>query len=418
MRLHLVGCNFRTAQVGLREKLVVPDYRLAATLAELQSRYGGEATVLSTCNRLEIYLADCEPPADLGPWLAEWQGVDPAALTPALYHRADADAVRHLFRVAASLDSLVVGEGQIAGQVKTAYEYARAQAAAGPLLHALFQQARVVAKRVRRETGIARGHVSVSSVAVDYVRQAFDSFADKVVLVIGAGKMGRLTLDHLKELGVAWIFVTNRSPEKAREVAAGCGGTAVPWDQLDEALARADIVLSTTGAEQPIVSAARFAPILERRVTSPMVILDIAVPRDFDPTIHDGDCVCLINIDDLQRLRTETMGERLRHVGPAEQIVEQEARKFAGEWSRRRTGPVIARLTAECDARREAVVAQLMSKLNGKLSDADRALIERAMRLLQNQILHGPISTLAEETRTGGGHGLIEALKHLFRLTE
>ncbi|MBX7105539.1 MAG: glutamyl-tRNA reductase [Gemmataceae bacterium] len=418
MKLHLTGCNFRTAPVDLREKLVIAEGRLPAALADLQARHGGEATILSTCNRLEIYQADCSGPPDLAGWLADWQSVAPAALAPALYSRSDADAVRHLFRVAASLDSLVVGEGQIAGQVKTAYEQARENAAAGPLLHALFQQARVVAKRVRRETGISRGHVSVSSVAVDYVRQVFDHFADKVVLVIGAGKMGRLTLDHLKELGVAWIFVTNRNPDRAREVAGGCGGTAVPWDQLDEVLARADIVLSTTGAPEPIMSAERFAPIAARRTTSPMVILDIAVPRDFDPAIHDGDQVCLFNIDDLQRLRTATMAERLRHVGPAEAIVEQEARKFVGEWARRRTGPVIAKLTADCDARRQLIWNQLQSRLNGKLSDDDRRQIEGALRLLQNQILHGPISALAEETRSGSGTGLIDALRQLFRLKD
>src|SRR5262249_40689256 len=159
-------------------------------------------------------------------------------------------AVRHLFRVAASLDSLVVGEGQIAGQVKKAYELAQERATAGPVLHALFQHARVVAKRVRTETGIARGHVSVSSAAVDYVRQVFDQCGDKTIRVIGAGKMGELTLRHLRQLQPRRIWVTNRSPEKAETVARGCGGSALPWDQLDEALAKADIVLSTTGAPE------------------------------------------------------------------------------------------------------------------------------------------------------------------------
>jgi glutamyl-tRNA reductase len=413
-----VGCNFRTAGVDLRERLALAESRLPAALADLQARFSGEAVVLSTCNRIEVYIGDSPVTAEaLGRWLADWQGVAYDAIAPALYARADLDAVRHRFRVAASLDSLVVGEGQIAGQVKTAYERSRAGAAAGPLLHAAFQQARVVARRVRRETGISRGHVSVSSVAVDYVRQVFDHFADKVVLVIGAGKMGRLTLTHLRDLGVAWIFVTNRNAEKAREVAAGCGGTAVPWDQLDDALARADIVLSTTGAPDVIMTAARFAPILARRTTAPMVVLDIAVPRDFDPAIHDGDNVCLFNIDDLQRIRTSTMAERLRHVGHAESIVEQEARKFAAEWARRKTGPVIARLTAECDARRQAILTQLMAKLNGRLTDDDKKLIEGALRLLQNQILHGPISALSEDTRRGEST-LLEALRKLFRLKE
>jgi glutamyl-tRNA reductase len=418
LKLLLAGCNFRTAGVDLRERLALAESRLPAALADLQARFSGEAVVLSTCNRIEVYIGDAPVTSEaLGRWLADWQGVAYETIAPALYARTDLDAVRHLFRVAASLDSLVVGEGQIAGQVKTAYERSREAAAAGPLLHAAFQRARVVAKRVRRETGISRGHVSVSSVAVDYVRQVFDHFADKVVLVIGAGKMGRLTLTHLQDLGVAWIFVTNRNPEKAREVAAGCGGTAVPWDQLDDALARADIVLSATGAPDVIMTAERFAPILARRTTGPMVVLDIAVPRDFDPAIHDGDNVCLFNIDDLQRIRTSTMAERLRHVGHAESIVEQEARKFAAEWARRKTGPVIARLTAECDARRQAILAQLMARLNGRLTDDDKKLIEGALRLLQNQILHGPISALSEDTRQGES-ALLDALRKLFRLKD
>ena len=200
--------------------------------------------------------------------------------------------------------------------MKRAYELAQQAAAAGPLLHALFQHARVVAKRVRRETGIARGHASVSSVAVDYVRQVFAHFHDKTVLVIGAGKMGGLTLKHLKALAPHRILVTNRSPEKATEVAAGCGGEPVPWDKLDDALARADIVLSTTGGPEPIMTRKRFAGVLARRTGGPMVILDIAVPRDFDPAIHDGDRVCLFNIDDLHRIRDQTLAERLKHVAP------------------------------------------------------------------------------------------------------
>ncbi len=213
--------------------------------------------------------------------------------------------MRHLFRVAASLNSLIVGEGQIAGQVKRAYEAAHQQGTAGAVLHALFQHAHTVAKRIRTETGIARGHVSVSSVAVDYVQQVFDHFHDKTILVIGAGKMGELTLKHLRALAPQRIMVTNRSPEKALAVAQGCGGQAIPWDKLDDALAEADVVLSTTGAPEPIVTRRRFNDVLARRTQGPIVILDIAVPRDFDPRIHDGDRACLFNIDDLQRIRAK-----------------------------------------------------------------------------------------------------------------
>jgi glutamyl-tRNA reductase len=342
---------------------------------------------------------------------------------PHLYEHRNADAVRHLFRVASSLDSLVIGEGQIAGQVRQAYEAAHArQAVVGPLLNHLFQQSARVAKRVRTETGIAQGKVSVSSAAVDYVREVFSHFDDKTVLVVGAGKMGELTLRHLRQLRPKRILVTNRSPEKAEAVARGCGGTPVPWEDLDGALVRADIVLSTTGAPQPIVTLERWEKVLTRRKKGSAVILDIAVPRDFDPRIHDGDRTWLFNIDDLKRIRDATLEERARHVAPAEAIVEAEAQRFVKEWARRRIGPVVERLIQGCDAKRQAIVRPLLEKLNGKLSEAERKYLEKAFQRLQNQLLDGPISALTEEMlqedAAQRGHTLLEALHKLFRLHE
>jgi glutamyl-tRNA reductase len=423
MNLLLAGCSFKTAPIELREKLALAGDNLPAALRELDSRYNVEATILSTCNRVEIYLARPEaaglPDLDLlAEFLGEFQKVPVDRIRSCLYERRHADAIRHLFRVASSLDSLIVGEGQIAGQVRRAYELAQQQVTAGPLLHALFQQASVVAKRVRTETGIARGHVSVSSVAVDYVRQVFDHFGDKTILVIGAGKMGELTLRHLKDLKPRQILVTNRSPEKAVLVAQGCGGRSIAWEQLDDALAQSDIVLSTTGAPEPIMTRRRFNEILARRTGGTMVILDIAVPRDFDPRIHDGDRACLFNIDDLQRIREQTLAERHKHIAPAEAIVDSEVRRFETAWARRRNGPIIAKLTQEFEARRKVVVAQLMTRLNGKLDASDKEYIEGAFRLLQNQLLHGPISALTEEPADPAGLSLRDALYKLFRLGE
>jgi glutamyl-tRNA reductase len=419
----VVGCSYKTAPVELRERLAFDGPKLPAALDEIEARYGCEAVIVSTCNRVEMYVA--RPATGLAPdgellaeFLAECHRVPVEQVRPSLYVKQNHDAVRHLFRVVASLDSLIVGEGQIAGQVKRAYEVAHAEGSAGVVLHALFQHAAVVAKRVRTQTGISRGRVSVSSAAVDYVRQVFDHFGDKTILVIGAGKMGELTLRHLKELQPRKILVTNRSPEKAEAVARGCAGRPVAWEHLDDALTEADIVLSTTGAPEPIMTRRRFEAILARRTGGTMVILDIAVPRDFDPRIHDGDRACLFNIDDLQRIREQTLKERHKHLGPAETIVEQEVQRFLGDWRRRRHGPIIARLTQECEARTQAIVGQLLAKLNGKLSDGDRRYIEGAFRLLQNQFLHGPISALADEARDPGQHTLLEALRKLFRLEE
>jgi glutamyl-tRNA reductase len=282
----------------------------------------------------------------------------------------------------------------------------------------LFQHARLVAKRVKRETGIGRGHVSVASVAVDYLRQVYEHFGDKTVLVIGAGKMGELTLRHLKELAPRQIVVTNRSPEKAEQVASLCGGAAVPWASLDDALASADIVLSTTGAPEPIVSFERYQRIAARHTGGPVVILDIAVPRDFDPRIHDGDRTCLVNVDDLKRVCDETLADRKKHIGAAEAVVEQEQKRFLHDWTRRRNAPVIARLNRDVEEIRRKVVADLLQRLNGKVDAAGRDDIEGAFRLFQNRFLHGPISALTEETHEGGGHTLLDALRKLFRLHE
>lgn len=420
MMLLVVGCSFRTAPVGLRERLAFEEAGLPRALEEVTARFDCEAVLVNTCNRVEFYLA--RPAALdeglLAEFLAETRQLAVAALQPHLYARRDADAVGHLFRVAASLDSLIIGEAQIGGQVKRAYEVAQAAGAVGPLLHGLFQHARRVTRRVRTETGLCRGHVSVSSAAVDYVRQVFEQFEDKTILVIGAGKMGELTLRQLKGLRTRRTLITNRSPEKAEEVAKSCGGQVVPWEDLDDALVNADIVLSTTGAPEPIVTKERYERVLAKRTGGTVIILDIAVPRDFDPDIHDGDRVCLFNIDDLKRIRERTLKERLKHVSPAEQIVEEEQRRFLADWQRRRHGPVITRLTEDLEAKRQAILKQLMGRLNGKLSEADRAQIEGAFRLLQNQFLHGPITALTEEGHEGAAHTLLEALRKLFRITD
>jgi glutamyl-tRNA reductase len=430
MILLAVGCSYKTAPVALRERLAFNEEQLARVHAELGRRFDCEAVVLSTCNRVEMYTGcvldgSVNSPQleaeSVAAFLAEFHSLPGSEVRPQLYVHQQAEAIRHLFRVAASLDSMIVGEGQIAGQVKKAYERATQLASVGPLLHALFRHARQVARRVRTETGISRGHVSVSSAAVDYVRQVFDHFGDKTVLVIGAGKMGEMTLRHLRQLEPKRIWVTNRSPDKAVAVAKGCRGEAMPWEKLDDLLAQADIVLSTTGAAEPIVTRQRYERIIAQRTGGPVVILDIAVPRDFDPEIHDGDRTCLFNIDDLTRIREATLADRLKHVEPAEAIVVQETRRFLKDWARRRHGPVIARLTQDFEAMQQEVVQWLLPRLNGRVNDDDRRLIESAFRLLTNRFLHGPITALTEEVHSSPpatGHTLLDALRKLFRLQD
>jgi glutamyl-tRNA reductase len=428
MNLLAIGCSYKTTPVEVRERLAFKEEQLSRAHTELGFGFDCEAVILSTCNRVELYVgcvldgsqsqremdAEC-----IAEFFADFHKLPVSAVRPHLYVHRQTEAVRHLFRVAASLDSMIVGEGQIAGQVKKAYEKAIHDDSVGPLLHALFRHARQVAKRVRSETGISHGHVSVSSAAVDYVKQVFDHFGDKIILVIGAGKMGELTLKHLRQLKPRRIWVTNRSADKALALARECGGEAKPWEQLDDMLTHADIVLSTTGAPEPIVTLQRYERIDARRTGGPLVVLDIAVPRDFDPRIHDGDRTCLFNIDDLKRIREATLADRLKHVEPAESIVNEETKAFLRDWARRRHGPVIARLTQDFEAKRREIVRELLGKLNGRLSDADRRHIEGAFRLLLNRLLHGPITALTEETHSGGGgHTLLDALRKLFRLQE
>jgi glutamyl-tRNA reductase len=421
MNLRTIGCNVGSAAVEIREKLAFDAVKMARALSELPARYGAEAVVLGTCNRVELYIARTETDSPIhssliAEFLSEIHGVPVEQIRPHLYELADTDAVRHLFRVAAGLDSVVLGEGQIAGQVKEAFEEAQKACATGLLLNVLFPAASRVSKRVRSETKIAEGHASVPSAAVDHLRLVFNTFADKTVLVIGAGEMGRLTLNHIQELHPTQVLVTNRSLERARTTAAECGGLVIPWEKLDDALAQSDIVLSATDAREPIVSRRWFdEKVRPKRSGRTLVVFDMAVPRDFDSRLHDGDRVSIFNVDDLQRTADQWATARRKHVPAAEAIVAGEVAKFVQDWNRRKDGPVIGQLTAEVDKLRELVQLPLMEKLNGKLSDADKAYIEGAFRLFQNRLLHGPIAALQEASRHGHT-GLREALMKLFGL--
>jgi len=422
VNLRAIGCNVESAGVELREKLAFDPVKLARALAELPARYGAEAVVLGTCNRVELYLAraDDEAPVHsplVAEFLGEIHGVSAEDVRPHLYEHADAEAVRHMFRVASGLDSVVVGETQIAGQVKEAFDIAQKAGATGSLMNVLFPTAMRVSKRVRSETKIAEGHVSVSSAAVDYLRPIFDTFTDKTVLVIGAGEMGRLTLNHIRELKPARVLVTNRSPERAASLAMENGGLAIPWDQLDDALVQADIVLSSTGAAEPIVPRKRFdEKVRARRGNRMLVVFDMAVPRDFDPRLHDGDRVSVFNVDDLNRVADQAAAERRKHLPAAEIIISLEVTKFVQDWNRRKDGPLIGQLTAEVDRIREDVLAPLLGRFKGKLSAADLEHIEGAFRSFQNKVLHGPIAALQEASRAGHSGTLREALMKLFGL--
>jgi glutamyl-tRNA reductase len=424
MKLQMTGCNHHTAPVEVRERLAFSPEQAVTALAQLRQEFpGAESVLISTCNRVEVYTASEDPAAcpshhEVVEFLAHFHRLDPTQVFDALFEQTGEDAVRHLFTVAASLDSMVVGEAQILSQVKRAYELARDTNNAGPLINAAFQAAIRVAKRVANETAINQRRVSIPSIAVaDFASQIFERFDDKRVLVIGAGEMGEETVRYLKDEGVRDIAVINRSPERSQRLAASMGGVAHPWDALPQLLVAADLVVSVTGANEPIVTAATYAQIEQQRHQRPLFILDLAVPRDFEPTVGDFLGVYLYCIDDLRQACEANRQAREREWPHAEKIIEQETARFMADLQHRSTGPTIKRLKAQADEVKAEELARLLNKL-GELDERTRSEIERSFDRLVNKLLHPPLESLRDEAASGTHHGLLEALKRLFQIQD
>ena len=424
MKLQMVGCSHHNSSVEVRERLAFNTDQVRAALAELRRQYPhGEAVLLSTCNRVELYTAardaqECPTHHDMVEFLAGFHGLDAVEIFNDLFERTGEDAVRHLFTVAASLDSMVVGEAQILSQVKEAYELATSGDATGPLTHSVFQAAMRVAKRVASETAINRRRVSIPSVAVaDFAAGIFERFDDKQVLVIGAGEMGEETLRYLVDAGARRISIVSRRTERAEKLAASFNGRAQPWDQLDELLVKSDLVISATGAAEPIITLQRFRRIEPRRFQRTLFILDLAVPRDFEPAV--GNClgVYLYSIDDLDQACQRNRAARAAELPAAEKIVVQETGRFAAEVHRRATAPIITGLRAGLERPKEAELQRLFHKLPD-LDEQSRQEIERFADRLVNKMLHPPLESLRDASQNGTPHGLIDALRRLFRLED
>lgn len=424
MNLQVVYCNHHTADLAVRSRLAFAPQDLSRAYDQLRSHFpGSELVVLSTCNRVEVYTAHEQPDRgpthrDLADFLAKFHNVPMQEFFDELFERTGPDAVRHLFQVASSLDSMVLGEPQIIAQVKTAYTEAQSHEATGPLTHALFQRALSVAKRVRSETALAEGRVSIASVAVgEFGKGIFDRFDDKVVLVIGAGEMAVETVRYLKEEGARQILVTNRTQERAAALAGEWGGEVRPFEQLDDWMMQADVIVSTTGAEPRLVDKARFARVRAKSGSKPVFILDLAVPRDFDPKISDlDDNVFLYCIDDLEATCERNRVTRAKEIEKSLQIVDDETQRFMSEVYHRATGPIVKRLREQW----RLVVDQETAKLFSRLPhlETDRPEIERTIEQMVNKLLHPPLEALRDEAREGTPHGLMDALKRLFRLRD
>ncbi len=426
MKLVAVGVDYRSAPAATREALAFDGRKGPEGLDALVRTFpGNEFVVLSTCNRVELYAAG-EPetvpdPRALADFLAEHHGLRIETFSGHLVSYHDDTVIGHLFRVTASLESLVLGEGQILGQVREAFVAAQEKGTVGPILNKVFQNALRVGKKVREETGMDQGKLSIASVAVDVAREVFDTFSDKTVLVIGAGKMGDLTLRHLKTLAPGRILVTNRSPERAREAAARWGGEAVPFDRLNLALIEADVVVSTTAAEQPIVTQEQYARVQRARRNRLSLILDIAIPRDFDPAIGKLDQVWLYNVDDLQKQAEDNRRQRQKGIDPALTIIEREAAAcFAALRHQSDAGPLLRQIGDNADANLQRELETLFSSCP-ELTDAQRAAITHTCRRIQNQILHHPRAALRSAAAVPPQehhHSLLSAVRHLFGLAD
>ncbi len=424
MNVQVVYCNHQTADVSVREKLAfTSEDDLLRAYDVLRQRFpSSEHVVVSTCNRVELYTAqenaDDAPSSDeLATFFSDFHHVPVETFLGDLLERTGAEAVRHLFEVACSVDSMVLGESQIVSQVKSAYEVATKGNANGPLTNALFQRALNVSRRVRTETRLSDGRISIASVAVgEFGRNIFDRFDDKTILVIGAGEMAEETLRYLQNEGVGQIVVVNRTQERAEQLASQFGGRAAAWGHLDAWLGRADVIVSTTGADQPIVDASRFRAARRQSQGQPVFILDLAAPRDFAANVSDVDPgVFLYDIDDLERTCEQNRSARATEVNRARAIVEEETSRFMHDIYHKATGPIVQRLRE----RWHDVSRQELDVLYRKLPDLsadDQQAIDKTVERIVNKLLHPPLETLRDEAREGTPHGLLDAIMRLFHL--
>ncbi len=420
MSLVLVGLNHTTAPVEVRERLAVPDDRLPELVGRLARLPGiAEACAVSTCNRVEV-VVDAAGPQHAEAAMAaliERQGVEPALVVPALYRFEGAAAVRHLFRVAAGLDSLVLGEPQILGQVKAAYAVAVQARATGPVLNRLFHTVFRVAKRVRTETGLGAQSVSIGYAAAELAGRIFDDLSTKRVMLLGAGEMAALTARHLLGRGVSELTVVSRTFERARALAASLGGRALPFEALNEAVRTADIVIASTAATAPVIDAGTVADLMRARRQAPLFFVDIAVPRNVDPRVHELPNVYLYDIDDLQAVVAESLRHRQREAGRAEAIVGEEVEAYLRTARGRDVVPTVVALRRHFEALRQAELARAAAALR-ELTPEQRAAVERLTEGLLAKLLHAPTTNLKRLAEEAEAALYAEALTVLFGLDD
>jgi glutamyl-tRNA reductase len=419
MNLIVIGVNHQTAPVEVREQFAISEARLPEAVKTLASQPGiEEAMIVSTCNRVEVVARTSDSRADLHGCLENIYGFDPQPYRKYLYEYRERDAVRHVFRVASSLDSMVVGEPQILGQVKEAYATARAVGAVNSQLDALYSRAFAVAKRVRTETAIAMSAVSIASVAVDLAKKIFGNLEGKSVYLVGAGKMCELAARHLLAHGATKIYVGNRTYERAAALAKKFNGEAIVFDQLYDTVDRADIVISSTGAPHIIFRKEHGEKFLSRRRNRPMFFIDIAVPRDVDPEMNKLDGIFVYDIDDLQQVVASHISDRRVEADRAEAIVQLEVDKFLARLQTLDVVPTIVSLQEHLETVRQAEIDRVRGRL-GTLTPEQEMAVEALSRGIINKIMHTPITTLKSVARESSeSTTVIDLVRKLFNLRD
>lgn len=405
MTLALIGVNHKTAPIALRERIAISRDELPETTRALGEMPGvNECMIVSTCNRVELLASLESDSTDLLEFLHQRFGIEPAELAPHIYEHRDREAVRHLFRMAASLDSMVVGEPQILGQVKEAFAVAKASGTVAGQLEHLLQSAFAAAKKARSETGIGSNSVSIASVAVDMARKIFGSLQGRTVFLVGAGKMSELAARHLIQQGAGTVLVTNRTYERARRMAEEFEGSVTPkvvaFEQLYETASSADIVISSTGAPHHIFRPEHGHTFLQRRRNRPMFFIDIAVPRDVDPAMNKLDGIFVYDIDDLQQVAASHMEERSRQAVDAEALIDAEVQRFHARQRAVNVAPAIVALQRKAEEIRQAEMQRIHSRL-GSLTPEQLAAVEALTRGLVNKFLHPPMQALKHAAREG-----------------
>ena len=418
MNLQLLGVNHRTAPVEVRERLAIPESKLPQALQQLMTVPGvNEAMILSTCNRVEIVAQTTNGSTDLRHFLRQYFSVDPAPYEPHLYEFRQDDAVRHVFRVASSLDSMVVGEPQILGQVKEAYATARAAGTVQSYLDLLLTRAFAVAKRVRTETAVGSSSVSVASVAVELAGKIFGSLEGKHVCIVGAGKMSELAARHLVAQGAGPVFVANRTYERACALAERFGGQAIKFDKLYDHCERADVVITSTGAPVTIFKREHGARFLAKRRNRPMFFIDLAVPRDVDPEMSKLDGIFVYDIDDLQEAVSSHVESRKKEAEHAESIIQTEVERFHARLQTLHVVPTIVSLQDQFETIRQAELDRVRGRL-GKLTPEQEMAVEALTHGIVNKIMHTPIRSLKSAAAGPEMTTIIETFRKIFDLRE